>query len=406
MIFASAFFLTLLLVISLMAISYEQPWRVLASVSSTGEQKGESPSPAFDRQEVKDLENNDLLNMASGGKEGNGSSYVNIRSVTYSSDGSYLNATLWLASFNKIPSREKVGYGVLIDADLNENTGYQGIDYKAEISWNRTAQNWTEVVNEFSSAKSERPLNKPLNVTNFYGEKQQEAYVTLDVNLNDILTPERYRLFFYAYASAAVDPSTSKIIGFPILDPVRWTYVPPPEFTITTDPTSIDLTAGDKKEILVQVNSNTAFQPEVSLSSKTKRSDINFGFVDNKLNLSSFGIATTQMNINSTEQTKSGRDKFSVVGTLRFPVQNFSVPVDFPTSVSKNMTNNIPVESKDIEKETTFLMNVKNPVGWDEQFRNLLSEWLTPVAGIILTITSIVAAILGWGISNRRSKRK
>ena len=64
------------------------------------------------------------------------SNYTDIKAVDYISDGKTLNATFWLASGLKNSSLatfsqpfRKVSYGILIDADSNTKTGYNGADY-------------------------------------------------------------------------------------------------------------------------------------------------------------------------------------------------------------------------------------------------------------------------------------
>jgi hypothetical protein len=78
-----------------------------------------------------------------------GSPYTNITSITYSSNGKFLNATLWLSSLKGLtllhgkPSARLIDYGVMIDSDLNPTTGLEGIDYILDIQWNNTSQTWT-----------------------------------------------------------------------------------------------------------------------------------------------------------------------------------------------------------------------------------------------------------------------
>ena len=114
---------------------------------------------------------------------------IDIQSATYSSDGRFLNATLWLSGFRKAPPREEVVYGMLVDADLKNNTGNQGIDYQIEIQWNNATRTWTRVFNEFSSGGNQRSLEKPQNITDFFGEKKNEMYSYI-----------RWRFKWYAYA--------------------------------------------------------------------------------------------------------------------------------------------------------------------------------------------------------------
>ena len=96
-----------------------------------------------------------------------------------------------------------------------------------------------------------------LTLTLQVSSEKDKNYVKLDLDLKSILYPPRYRIFFYAYS---LENNKSWL-----LDPVRWIYVPPPEFSMSTSPATLDITAGDKGTIELNVNSTTGFQPTVYL---------------------------------------------------------------------------------------------------------------------------------------------
>lgn len=94
-------------------------------------------SSAFELQEITD-ENRQWVQTYGNNDENLKCNYTDILAVNYISDGKYLNVTMWLASgfannstsppeYNQ-PFR-KISYGMLIDADSNTNTGYNGADY-------------------------------------------------------------------------------------------------------------------------------------------------------------------------------------------------------------------------------------------------------------------------------------
>ena len=304
--------LQLLLVISIILIPYIQTEKTVFA-SSANDDKKVSASPIFDRQEIID-EVGDLTNMTTA-KKAKGSNYIDINSVTYSSDGRFLNATLWPSSFTEKPARNEVFYGVLVDADLNNNTGFQGVDYKVEVAWNKSESKWKKTFGEFSSGRNERSIELPFNIT--LSSDEDERYIKLDLNLYSMLTPERYKLFFYAYANPPLDPSSNKTIGSGILDAVRWAYVPPPEFTISTEPKYVDMRAGEEEEILVQVNSTTGLQPSITLKPMIPPGKISMNFSENNLSLPSFGIATTHLKIGTNEDTKPTLQRFFITGDLK-----------------------------------------------------------------------------------------
>lgn len=400
---ASVCLIHLLLGISIITISYQQT-SITSSASPSTQPDTQNGSPIFDRQEVID-DKNDLINIGTGNQTA-GPPYVDIKSVTYSSDGRSLNSTLWLSSFSSHPSRERVGYGVLVDADLNTNTGFQGIDYKVEFTWNSTAKKWIKVFGEFSSDRNERMIVEPIDtITHLVGERTREAYVTLDVELGRMLSPESYRLFYYAYASQAKDPKSGESKGSPFIDAVRWAFVPPPEFTITTEPQFINLRAGEEKDILVIVTSRTALLPEVYLNTTKPSQTISLNFSENKLSIPSFGIATTHLKIGTDKKTTPALEKFDIRGNLTFPGQNFTVPVDLSTNVPGNTTD-LQIKSKSLTKETSFLMNITKPLSLNQQFRIWLSDWFNPLSGAITSVISIATGVVGWGIGSKSKRRK
>ena len=70
--------------------------------------------------------------------------FTDISSVDYYSDGKTLNATLWtFFPFQNLLKYNTVDYGMLIDSDFDNKTGFGGIDYKLEISGNHT-KTWTK----------------------------------------------------------------------------------------------------------------------------------------------------------------------------------------------------------------------------------------------------------------------
>src|SRR5918994_3074032 len=118
-------------------------------------------SPAFNRQEITDdVDEGIHLNIM--GQSQTKDDYIgtldestDIQKVTYFSNGTVLTATLWLASgFLEKPSANgsnvAVIYGILIDADYNQETGREGVDYLIEIQWRNETQTWNKGIIEYS----------------------------------------------------------------------------------------------------------------------------------------------------------------------------------------------------------------------------------------------------------------
>lgn len=95
-------------------------------------------SPSFGQQEIKNTPENWKVRSSNGDwiPAADGSSNTDILAINYFSDGQFLNATLWLnGPVGNPPNNDNDrAYGMLIDADSNNKTGWEGIDYQVEIN--------------------------------------------------------------------------------------------------------------------------------------------------------------------------------------------------------------------------------------------------------------------------------
>ena len=157
-------------------------------------------SPSFPTQESIDPKL-DWINLKTREFTNDGDRSTDIESIDYYSDGKKLNATLWLYFPFKPtppPSYEYVNYGMFIDSDFNDNTGFGGIDYKVEISWNNQGKNWTKVVEKWSRFGEVKILdNKTIPYTDFAKEGTGGHYVLLSADLDTMLSPDKYKVVFY-----------------------------------------------------------------------------------------------------------------------------------------------------------------------------------------------------------------
>ena len=109
-------------------------------------------SPIFPNHEILDPKV-DWIDLKTRNFTRGGDCSTDIESVDYYSNGNTLNATLWLYFPFKVQPRssdENVNYGMYIDSDFDETTGFGGIDYKVEIGWNNQSKQWTKVLEKWS----------------------------------------------------------------------------------------------------------------------------------------------------------------------------------------------------------------------------------------------------------------
>lgn len=359
-------------------------------------------SPQFERQEIRDGKS-DWVDMLTGetseNKDIDGPAYTDINSINYFSDGRSLNATFWLSSIselfesNNISKIKQVYYGILMDSDFNNDTGYQGIDYQVEIKWNDTSNKWIRSFNEFSANGHTRNIsNIDIDHKNFYDKNS--GSIVLHTDLKPLLFPDKYRLFFYAYSLSS---------GTYLLDAVRWVYVPPPEFTISTNPEVLKLVPGEKKNIDIEINSTTGFQPLVSLNVENNHNGINLTISDSKIPVPPYGYATTTLTLNADSITTPGTRTFFILANISFLNSTFHSPITNPITHENPI---LKIDSENVMKRFPIVLTILEPIPLSDIVRTWLTDWFNPLTGTWTTLTTIATGILGWRIWKRKSNRK
>ncbi len=281
----------------------------------------------------------------------------------------------------------------MIDSDFNNDTGYQGIDYQVEIKWNDTSKKWNRSFNEFSTNGHSRNITDIIdNHQNFLNKRS--GSVIMDVDLKPMLFPDRYRLFFYAYSLSD---------GSYLLDAVRWVYVPPPEFSVSTKPEILVMLPGEKKNVDVFINSTTGFQPIVSLNVENIPKGINLTTGDTIIPVPPYGFATTTLTLNAEETAPAGSRTFFILANISFLNSTFYSPIVNPET-HKNPI--LKINSESIMKRFPMVMTITDPVPLSDIVKTWLTEWFNPLTGTWTTLTTIATGILGWRIWKRQSKRR
>ncbi len=279
-------------------------------------------SPPFLEQQILD-DKRDWVNMKTRQPEKNEFRVPDITSVNYFSDGKFLNATLWLSKPFNEPSRlfKEVDYGMFIDSDFNNKTGFGGIDYNFEIRWNNDTNLWTKKIERWGYYDTnKKTIENIKNYTGFYEKNGNESYVTLDIDLNKILNPVRYKVIFYADSRKSNDDL--------IIDYTRYIAIPQLQLTPYTIPSSVNLTQGETKNIIIRLNSTEGYAPIVNLRAEIPDKKIIPTFESSEKNylpnfrVPSNGIGIIPLKINSTIDTKSAPSFLLVSANSSFPPED------------------------------------------------------------------------------------
>jgi len=127
--------------------------------------------------------------------------FINLQSASYLVNENFLNVTFWIKSLDKLPStnslRGNVTYGILINSDPSSNTGKDGVDYQYEITLDKNTE---KVRKEFREISNEGYTKRIKAYTDAYYKILEKGnnYITMDLDLNDILSPKVFKVLFYA----------------------------------------------------------------------------------------------------------------------------------------------------------------------------------------------------------------
>jgi hypothetical protein len=335
-------------------------------------------SSSFARQEIEDGGNDWIYSINASYASTNITSFSGIETVSYSSDGKFLNATLWLTSpFEEKPSASALHYLMYIDVDSNNKTGYTGADYAVGIRWDNHTGTWFREFLEFSLYNKMKVVTEEKVQTGFFDVEKNSVYLSLD--LTEVNSPNHYSVAF----------SIEDFIKG-IYDTTSWLPIPPPEFDIVTFPSSLILRPGDEKTIELRVNSTTNLQPEVLLHMGKNTKDMILDINPNRTVIPSHGWTTSELHIKVLQNAQQSRTHtFPIFVDAHFPLERLN---------TKGMT---------INKTSYLTITVLPALTIPQYIGDLLSVWGSPVKeliGIITTIGSL--GVGGWILNKIRKKRQ
>ena len=384
-------------------------------------------SPAFPHQEVRDPDNdwdikksngnNFLMHTPDGtpfraenprnltqclNRSHDKSSYPpDISAVSYYSDGKSLNTVLWLTSPFREPNLNKsisslpsfstypwhtIGYTMSIDVLSTYDTG---TDYYLEIVWDIVNQTWTRTLSEGSSTGEKRILQQDNNYTHFF--EKNKNYVLMSLNLTDVSSPDEYRIILSAW-----DNFLNHRRFCSIVDITNWIFAPPPEFVITTIPGSTVMRPGDETNIEVQIKSDAKLKSYVYLSSE-KTDGMELNFVPNRIYVPPYGTTTSLLHVKAFENAEIRPYTLPIMAKILFRTEGM-------LRNSTVMTNNTLLGST--RENLDFAIDVLKPFTLEERLTNFYNSWFTPITGMYIVISGIIAAIAPSILKKYRNKKR
>ena len=348
-------------------------------------------SPSFELQELTH-DNHHWVQTYGNSDEHLKSSYTDILAVNYISDGKHLNSTIWLASgfdnssfalnsTNDNQSSRTLSYGMLIDADTNTKTGYNGADYDFYIEI--VAGKVSEYLYQLSSTGGYRLVGSQTNFTQPHAESSVgPGNVNLNLDLRSINFPQVYNVLFYTAESL----KSNEVRQF-----TSWVTIPPPSLQITTEPSNIIIRQGEEQLIPARIKSTSGFSNNVlnitlddinSPNSSNKNNNYNTisGFNSSELNVNIQRNQPPLIKISVPSQTPLGIYTIPLIVTIREPSiatttkPTFAAPRGGTVDPEFELSKKYPTVSL-LTKPINFTVTVTSPKTINDQFRDFWNTY-------------------------------
>jgi hypothetical protein len=329
-----------------------------------------------------------------------------IEAIRYSSDGRFLNATIWFKDMpelensivNKTPS-PKIKYGILLDSDANNKTGSQGMEYLTEYRYK--GDSWERVFCKLSiTGKLACGNNITYNVEKFF--HPNEDNIDMFIDLKDAFYPQKYRIFFYSISDDKQNPGNI----LEALDIIRSVYIPPPEFKINVSPNNFKIHSGEEQRLEVEVTTVTTLTPTIKL-----------GVTEYPLGIEKLEFDSKSLTINpksknaKTELTVTARSdaqprtnaSIVIEGNIVFPTEYYETP----PSVKAHKPIKIPIQSiNETIYSNKILIDIEKSKPVEEIMLDSVNKLANPIVGIIATAITIISGILGLIWKKKTSSTK
>jgi hypothetical protein len=344
-------------------------------------------SPSFDLQELIN-QNRHWVQTYGNSDEHLKSNYSDILAVNYISDGQTLNTTIWLSSgfanssftansTDANQSSRKLSYGMLIDADSNTKTGYNGADYDFYVE--SASGKLSGYLYQLSTTGGFRLIGSKINFTQSHAESTVgPGHANLNLDLSSINSPSQYDLLFYSAESF----KSNEVRQF-----TSWVTIPPPSMQITTTPNDIIIRQGDDQLIPARIKSTSGFSNDVinitladSTNSKKNKYDIGLGFNSSELLVNIQRNQPPLFKIGVPKQTPLGIYTIPLIVTIREPsIATITKPISVNTTGGTvdpefELSKKYPTVGY-LTKPVNLTVTVISPKSITDQFKDFWSTY-------------------------------
>ena len=288
------------------------------------------------------------------------------------------------------PSWHEITFTMAIDIDSVHDAG---TDYRiifSRIPHNIWTGNWTRQVQEVSAYDNTRILEE-YNHTSFI-DKSDPSHILFSFDLSKANSPKQYKAVFYATNYFVKDHLFCTLV-----DTTNWVIIPPPDFRMVADPSSLSLRPGEERNVRLELNGDTNLESEAIITppnSYAEDIDVTVSPIKTSISPSASGSSTLHIKVLDG----------AVVKPYTFPV---SANISFPTSITnrggETFSNN---RSVSITETSNVTLTVLPPYTFQEQLANFTKDWITPVSGLWTFLAGVGVVVAPWFVDLYRKKRK
>ena len=322
-------------------------------------------------------------------------SFSDIASVSYYSDGKHLNATIWLNSFNEDIDYDIINRDYFIQIDVKSVYDAYSADFTSGMNWNNKSQFWTKEVAEFAGSnlhdwRDWRYIEQtPLSFDLIQKGENGRNYIPLSFDLESINSPDEYRVLF-----ATEDIFIKDGIYCDLIDITDYFPIPPPQYNISLSENSIFLKPGQEKNIELKIESDANFL-STSYFTVNPINEIEAKITPDVLSIPPNGISTSLVNIEALENATIHPHTLSI-SSLIYPNETLSIGFN---QLEGNLQHAI------LQSNLDLVAVVEEPLTILDYVDNTLNAWGKPIRDFFTLITTIGGAgISGWILNRVRNK--
>ena len=284
-------------------------------------------------------------------------------------------------------------YNMVIDV---HSTFDEGSDYLVRYIWSGKELGWQKYVVEISSNGYHRSLGIPeSNVFKNHPPSSfnLDNFVSMDFDLQKANFPYQYSIYTYKENSFNIDDFDCHLV-----DTTGWIPIPPPKFSISAFPDSLELRPNEEKIVKIMIHNNSTLNAKFVISNKKDKQldiTINSPVV--------FLLPNGDTNMNLRIKNIADNTKESIPHTI---------PLDLTVSFPQNTTifgQNVTLTNTEAAKtiQGYYFSVTTLPDLEAKDYINNLAAWLSPLNSIwafLVAVGTVTIPLLLRLLSKQKQK--